>query len=69
MPPDNLDCIRDLGLISGLGRSLEEGLATHTSILAMGRIPMDRGTWRATVHRVTESDRTEATQHMEEITD
>ena len=25
---------------------LEEGMATHTSILA-GRIPMDRGTWCA----------------------
>ena len=30
---------------------LEEGLATHSSILAWG-IPMDRGAWRATVHRV-----------------
>ena len=27
---------------------LEEGMATHTSILAW-RIPMDRGTWRAAV--------------------
>ena len=32
----------DLGLIPGLGRSLEEGMATHSSILAW-RIPMDRG--------------------------
>ena len=30
---------------------LEEGLATHSSILAW-RIPMDRGSWRATVHGV-----------------
>ena len=29
--------------------SLEEGMATHSSILAW-RIPMDRGAWRATVH-------------------
>ena len=30
---------------------LEEGMATHSSILAW-RIPMDRGTWWATVHGV-----------------
>ena len=29
---------------------LEEGMATHSSILAW-RIPMDRGAWRVTVHR------------------
>ena len=28
---------------------LEEGMATHSSILAW-RIPMDRGAWHATVH-------------------
>ena len=33
---------------------LEEGMATHSSILAW-RIPMDRGAWRATVHGVTKS--------------
>ena len=33
---------------------LEEGMATHFSILAW-RIPMDRGAWRATVHGVTKS--------------
>ena len=33
---------------------LEEGMATHSSILAW-RIPMDRGAWRATVHEVAES--------------
>ena len=37
---------------------LEEGMATHSSVLAW-RIPMDRGAWRATVHGVTESDMTE----------
>ena len=31
---------------------LEKGMATHSSILAWG-IPMDRGAWRATVHRIT----------------
>ena len=34
--------------------ALEEGMATHSHILAW-RIPMDRGAWRATVHRVTKS--------------
>ena len=33
---------------------LEEGMATHSSILAWG-IPMDRGAWWATVHGVTTS--------------
>ena len=39
---------------------LEEGMATHSSILAW-RIPVDRGTWQATytVHGVAESDITE----------
>ena len=33
---------------------LEEGMATHSSILAW-RIPTDRGAWRATVHVFTRS--------------
>ena len=33
---------------------LEEGMATHSSILAW-RIPMDRGAWWATVHEVAKS--------------
>ena len=33
---------------------LEEGMATHSSILAW-RIPMDKGAWQATVHGVTKS--------------
>ena len=40
---------------------LEEGMATHSSILSW-RIPMDRGAWWATVHEVAESDMTEATE-------
>ena len=37
---------------------LEEAMATYSSILSW-RIPMDRGAWWATVHRVTkESDMT-----------
>ena len=39
-----------------LGREdpLEEGMATHSSILVLEN-PMDRGAWRATVHRITQS--------------
>ena len=33
---------------------LEEGMATHSSMLAW-RIPMDGGVWQATVHGVTDS--------------
>ena len=44
---------------------LEEGMATHSGILAW-RIPMDRGAWQTTVHRVAESDTTEqlSTHHF-----
>ena len=33
---------------------LEEGMATHSSMLAR-RIPMDRGAWGATVHGITKN--------------
>ena len=44
----------DLSLILGLEDPLEEGMATHSSILAW-RIPMDRGAWWVTVQRVAKS--------------
>ena len=37
--------------ILGWEDSLEEDMATHSSMLAW-RIPMEGGAWRATVHRV-----------------
>ena len=42
--------------VRSLGRedSLEEGMATHSSILGLEN-PMDRGVWWATVHGVTKS--------------
>ena len=46
--------VGDLDLIPGLGRSLEEGMETHPSILA-SRIPMDKGAWWATVYGVTQN--------------
>ena len=53
-PPANAGDIRDAGSIPGQKDPLEEGMATHFSILAW-RIPMDRGACRATVHRVAKS--------------
>jgi len=51
----NLPAMRETWVQSpGQKDPLEEGLATHSSILAW-RIPMDRGAWWATVHGVTES--------------
>ena len=38
----------------GLEDPREEGMATHSSILAW-RIPMDRGAWWAAVHGITQS--------------
>ena len=38
----------------GWEHPLEEGIATHPSILA-GKIPMDRGAWQATAHGVSKS--------------
>ena len=52
--PANAGDMRDMGLIPGLEDSLEEGMATHSSVLAW-KIPMDRGAWWATVHGAAKS--------------
>ena len=46
--------------VKSLGREdpLEEGMATHSSILCLEN-PRGRGAWRATVRGVAESDMTE----------
>ena len=41
---------------------LEEGMATHSSILAW-RIPMDKEVWQCKVHEVTKSQHNWATKH------
>ena len=57
----NLPAIRETQVQSlGWEDPLEKEMATHSSDLAW-RIPIDKGAWQATVHRVTESDKTEAT--------
>ena len=51
----NLPAIRETWAQSvGWEDPLEEGMATHSSILAW-RIPMGRGAWRATVHEARKS--------------
>ena len=42
------------GVILSQEDPLEEGMATHSGIVAW-RSPMDRGAWWATVHGVTKS--------------
>ena len=58
--PANAGNVRDAGSAPGSGRSLggEHGNTLQDSCLEN---PMDRGAWRATVNRVTESDSTEVT--------
>ena len=51
----NLPAMRETWVRSlGWEDALEEGKATHSSILAW-RIPMVRGAWQATVHGVEKS--------------
>ena len=46
------------GSIPGLGRSPGEGNGNPLQFSCL-EIPMDRGTWQATVHRIAELDTTE----------
>ena len=48
----------DVGSIPGSGRSPGEGNGDPLQYSCLGN-PMDRGAWQATVHGITESDRTE----------
>ena len=52
----NPPAVQETGVRS-LGREdpSEESMATHSSILAWGVNPVDRGAWRAAVHGVTKS--------------
>ena len=58
--PDSAGDIRDMGSIPGSGRSPTGG---HGNLLQYSCLenPIDRGGWRAMVHRVAESDTNEAT--------
>ena len=46
--------VRDVGSIPGLGRSPGEGHGNPLQYFCLEN-PLDRGAWRATVHRVTQS--------------
>ena len=51
----NLPAMQETWVLTlGWENTLEEGMATYSSILAW-RIPMDRGAWRARVHGVAKS--------------
>ena len=54
----NLPVMQETWVRSLGWEDLEEGTATHSSILAW-RIPMERGAWQATVYGVAELDMTE----------
>ena len=53
-PPANAGDIRDTGSIPGSGRSPGGGHSNLPQYSCLEN-PMDRGTWRATVHRVAKS--------------
>ena len=50
-PPANAGATGDAGLIPGSGRSPEEGNGNPVQYSCLGT-PMDRRTWKATVHEV-----------------
>ena len=59
-PPANVGDIRDLGSILGSGSSPGEGHGNTLQYSGLENL-MERGAWRATVHRGAELDTTEAT--------
>ena len=56
--PTNAEDAGNLGSIPESGRSPEEGHGNPLHYSCLGN-PMDRGTWQAIVHRITESGTTE----------
>ena len=58
-PPANAGDGRDMGSIPRSGRSPGGGRGNPLQYSCLEN-PMDRGAWRATVHRVTKSDMTGA---------
>ena len=53
-PPANVGDIKDVGSVPGLGRSPEGGHGNPLQYSCL-ESPMDRGTWQASVPRVSKS--------------
>ena len=62
-PPANAGDITDTGSIPGSERSPGGGHDNPVQYSCLEN-PKDRGAWRATAHRVAESDTTEVTEHL-----
>ena len=60
--PASAGDLRNSGSIPALGRAPGGGHGNPLQYSCLEN-PMDRGAWQATVHRVAESDTTEATEH------
>ena len=65
-PPANAGDIRDPGSSPGSGRPPGGGHGDSLEYSCLEN-PMDPGAWRATVHGVTESDRTEVTSYTKAV--
>ena len=61
-PPANAGDIREANSVPGLGRSPGGRHGNPLQYSCLENL-MDRGAWRAMVHRVAESDMTEVTSH------
>ena len=59
-PPANGGDMRDVGSVSGFGRSPGGGHGNPLQYSCLEN-PMDRGAWWATIHRVAELDMTKMT--------
>ena len=57
-PPVKAGDVRSTGSVPGAGRSLGGGCGNSLQYSCLEN-PIDRGVWRATVHGVAESDKTE----------
>ena len=62
LPPGQCRDLRKAGSIPGSGRSPEGGHGNPLQYSCLEN-PMDRGAWWARVHRVTESDTIQVTEH------
>ena len=64
--PAKVGDARDAGSIPELERSPGKGNDTPLQYSCL-KNPMDRGTWWAAVHGVTELDKTEAARHTDQL--